>query len=95
MVVTQYDSVERRRLFVVWIVTVATCAAAVAADLLVEMPNLRILGFDVSTILTGATYVAATAMCVTTFRWFRTAAMSTPTITVWELRRAGRPSSRV
>ena len=92
LVMPQYGSVERRRLFVVWIVTVATCAAAVAANLLVQMPYLQLLGFHISTDLTGATYVAATAMCVATFRWFRTAPKRTTQITVRELRRAGRPS---
>ncbi len=87
MVMTHYESVKRKRHLVVWIVTVATCAAVVLTDLLVQPLHVRVLGLAASSGLAGAKYVTATAMCVTTFRWFRVAKPTQP-ITVQELRRA-------
>ncbi len=83
---THAEAVKRRRHLVIWIVSVATCAAAVLLDLLVQRLHVRVVGLDISSGLTGTTYVAATAMCFTTFRWFRTTRKTTRRITVRELR---------
>ncbi len=90
LAMTHTEAAKRKRDLVVWIVTVATCAAAVLLDLLVQPLQVRVVGLDISSGLTGTAYVAVTAMCLTTFFWFRTARKTTRRITVRELRqRAG------
>ena len=83
---THFDGVKRRRLLIVWIAAVATCATAVSANLLLQPLHLRLVGLDLSTGLTGVTYLSATAMCATPVRWFRMAPRATRRITVQELR---------
>ena len=87
---THTEAVKRRRLLVVWVVTVVTCGGTVLLDLLLQPLNVRVVGLDVSSGLTGTAYVTATAMCFTTSRWFRAGRKAMRRITVRELRqRAG------
>ena len=71
----------------------AISAAVVLVDLLVQPVHIHMWGRHLSSGLTGIAYTAAIAMCVTTFRWFRTAPndhgqlKEPPQTTVRELRR--------
>ncbi len=91
LVITHYEAVKRRQFFIGWIVAVATCAAVVLADLLIRPLHVRVMGLDVSSGLTGATYVAAAAMAAATFGWFRMAPKRARRITVRELRERAVP----
>ena len=92
---TTPEAVKRQRLFVVWIATVAICATVVLVDVLMHPVHIHLLGLHVSNGLTGTAYIAATVMCLTTFRWFRTAPderlgiKDPPGTTVRDLRQRG------
>ena len=78
---------KRRRRFVVWISTVAICGAAVVAPTLIRLEDTIFLGVSVASGLTVTSYVAATAMCVATIRWFSSAPRKARLITVRDLRK--------
>ena len=84
---------KRRRLFILWIVAVVICAAAVLTEALIAPLHLRLAGLEVSSMAAAAKYVSAAAVCLATFRWFLTAPRGNRRITVMELR--GRATVRV
>jgi uncharacterized membrane protein YczE len=80
---------KRKRLFIVWIIAVATCAVTVLAQLILRPLHIRTVGLDVSSVLTVGMYVTTAAMCLVTLRWFLTTPKTARRITVQELRRRG------
>jgi len=87
--VTHFEVVKRRRYFIALIVAAGTCAAAVSADLLFQPQHVRLVGLNVSSGLSGVTYLSATVMFATALGWLRTVPRATRRITVQELRLLG------
>jgi hypothetical protein len=88
----KHEHASPKRLFVAWMVALATLAAAASADLLLYPSRAHVAGLDVSGGLRAATYAALVAVAVTSVRWLRALRVRrTRTITVRELRElAGR-----